>query len=918
MLAASAGQAQPTSLELLGMAEIAGDPIVDGTPAGGLSGIAWEQGSGEYLAISDDRSERAPARFYRLAIELVDGRLAADGARILRAVTLRDRHGATFPERSLDPEELAISDDGFYISSEGDAKRSIPPFVSLFDDSGRMIRDLPIPRRYLPDGRTTGVRDNLAFEGLAITPDRRFLFAATENALTQEGPASAPGVSSLSRVLRWDLVHGGAPQEFLYRVEGINVSPPEPSDFLVNGLVSLLAFDDERLLALERQWVPGVGLSVRLYAVSLRGLDDVTAIDPPATFVLPVAEKTLLLDFAELGTRLDNFEGMTFGPPLADGRRTLFVISDDNFNPDLQRTLILGFAAGFEPVTIAGIQGAVQRSPLEGRWVAGVEGVVTAVDVRSRSRGFWIESERPDDDPATSEGLFVEWEGADTLTPGQRVTVGGRVVESGSGKNLPMTTLRLASLAVREQLGTLPPPPRLGRDRQVPHRVDDDGATQFEPADDALDFWESLEGMRLEIPPGTVVGPTRSFGEISLLPDGAPAVARTARGGVLLVPDDEQLARVLVGRRLSGVMPDLAVGDRVEEAFTGIVDYGFSNYKVQTLAPLVTSPPAACSGRTSLTDRRGRLTLATLNLENLSIANGADRMPAFGTVLTDELGAPAIVALEEVQDDSGPANDGVVTSERTIAGLVAAIRAAGGPRYEATWIDPENNRDGGQPSGNIRVAVLFDPARVELVRRGEAGAHLATEVEGSGRSTRLTRSPGRVAPDTKAFDPAAGEGVRKSLAAEFRVGRRSLFVIANHLSSKWDDDRSFGARQPPLRSTAEKRAAQARELRHFADSILAADPRARIVFLGDFNEPPWDEGISWLSRPPMVNLAGRIPPGELYTFNFEGISQAIDHVVVSPSLAAEAEIELVHRNSDCPDTVRVSDHDPVVVRLKLR
>ncbi|MEZ5314292.1 MAG: hypothetical protein R2862_11945 [Thermoanaerobaculia bacterium] len=126
-------------------------------------------------------------------------------------------------------------------------------------------------------------------------------------------------------------------------------------------------------------------------------------------------------------------------------------------------------------------------------------------------------------------------------------------------------------------------------------------------------------------------------------------------------------------------------------------------------------PPAApdLAGRAARTAG-----LATLNLENLSIANGADRMPAFGRVLTDELGAPAIVALEEVQDDSGPANDGVVTAERTSRVPVAAIRAAGGPRYEATWIDPENNRDGGQPSGNIRIALLFDPARVEPVLGG--------------------------------------------------------------------------------------------------------------------------------------------------------------------------------------------------------
>ena len=701
----------------------------------------------------------------------------------------------------------------------------------------------------------------------------------------------------------------------------MNVTPPSPTDFLVNGLVELTAFDDRRLLALERQWVPGVGLSIRLYAISLEGLADVAGVATNSTAREPTAAKTLLLDFKDLGITLDNFEGMDFGPTLPDGRRSFFVVSDDNFDAAKQSTFVAGFAVGFERLSIAALQGATHRSPLEGRFVSGVEGVVTATEFTKRDRGFWLESESPDGDPATSEAIYVAWEGADTLRAGQRVRVGGRVEERASGKNLPVTTLALIALENLSGNAALPAPPRLGRDFVIPQSADDDGLARFEPATDAIDLWESLESMRVEVPAGTVIGPTRSFGDIALLPDGAEVAVRTARGGVTFDPAGPDLDRVIVGRRLAGKMPDFAVGDRVDAAFVGIVDYGFTTYRVQPLAPLATSTQAACGERTALAAARGSLTLATLNVENLSIARGEkdeDRMPTFGKVIAEELGAPAIVALEEIQDDSGVADDGTVTSRKTVDAFIAAIVAAGGPRYEAAWIDPEDKRDGGQPGGNIRVVLLFDPLRAALVQRGTAGATDSTAITGEGRRAALTLSPGRLAATSTAFSNPSGEGVRKSLAAEFRIGRKSLFVIANHLTSKWDDDKLYGSRQPPVTPTGKKRLEQMRELRTFAESLLAADPNANLVILGDLNEPEWADGLVHLSRPPLVNLIGKLPPGDRYTFNFEGISQAIDHVVVSPALAESAELDIVHRNADCPDSQRVSDHDPIVARVRLR
>ncbi|MEO8275723.1 MAG: esterase-like activity of phytase family protein [Thermoanaerobaculia bacterium] len=913
----------PTSLELLGESALPAGTEVDGVAVGGLSGLAFDAGSGKFLALSDDRSEHAPARFYSASIDLVEGKPVL---RVDSATTLLAADGHPYPSRGLDPEGIAVDATHLFISSEGEAKVGQAPFVAEFDRSGRFVRELAISDRFRPTLKgDAGVRDNLGFEALGLTPDGRYLFSGAENGLVQESAAASPGVPSLSRLLRWDLERGGPPEELLYRVEAISVTPPSPTDVLVNGLVELIALDAEHLLTLERQWVPGVGVQIRLFAVSLTGLTDVAEIDPPATLSMRTAAKTLILDFADLGLPLDNFEGMTFGPPLPDGRRTLFVVSDDNFNADLQKTFLLALAADASPLTIANLQGRDQRSPLAGRWVVGVEGVVTATEDSPKSKGFWMESAVPDDDVATSDGIYAAWEGAFTLHVGERVKVGGRVEERAAAGGLPVTTLRVVALESMDdehaQPAALPPPIRLIRDRRIPSVIDDDALTRFEPASDAIDFWESLEGMRVEVPAGTVVSATRAFGDFALLADGASLAGgmRTAAGGLLPGVADQLFERVILSRRISGKMPDLAVGDRIDAPMTGIVDYGFSNFRVQLLAPPVVSDSHAssCGERTALIAGDHRLTLATFNVENFSVADAGPRIARLGRAIAEGLGGPSVVGLEEVQDDSGVADDGVVTSQATLAALVAAITGAGGPRYEPVVIDPENDHDGGQPGGNIRVALLYDPSRLTLVRRGAARANDEVSIVGRGRTMSLSLSPARLAAKSPAFDLRTGEGVRKPLAVEFELDGAPLFVIVNHWTSKWDDDRAFGARQPPLAPTAAKRLAQATVVRGFVDRLLGASPGARIVVLGDFNESEHEPATAAMGAPPLRDLVLGIAAADRYSFNFEGNSELIDHIVVSPALAAGAEADIVHLNTNCPDSLRVSDHDPVVARVVL-
>jgi hypothetical protein len=912
-----------TSLTLVGRTVLPRGLEHGGTRVGGLSGLAFDEAAGVFWAISDDRGQFGPVRAYALRIDLHpragEPDLPSPAVTVERVLSLTDRKGRPWGEGAIDPEGIALVPGGFLVSTEAIPRRGVPAVIAEHGPDGRLRRELPLPAAYRP-GPGRGGRDNLGFEGLALTRDGRLLFAGIENALEQDGPVADVGVPSPARILRFDLRGEAPPAEFVYVVDAVTPAPPREGAFRVTGLSDLLPLGADRLLVLERQFVEGLGNAVRIYDVSLEGATDVSALESLRGAEFVPARKSLLLDLAETGIPLENYEGMTFGPRLPDGRGTLVLVSDDNFNPAQEATTFLVFAVERSPMTISRIQGAGHRSPYEGSWVSGVPGVVTAVDRDPRAPGFWFESDRPDEDPATSEGVFVLHPGSASLAPGQAVTVSGRVEEVEFPRSLPLTRLRASSVGLLATSPPLPPPVRLFAGEPWPSVVDDDPAS-FDPASSALDRWESLEGMRVEIPGGMVVGPSSGRGDLALRPDGAPSVPRTRAGGVLLPETGPSLDRVFLGPRLSGPLPAVDVGARLAGPITGVVDYSFSSYRVWPLEPVVVEAAGdGCEAATSLRGDASHLTIGSFNVENLTVAGPADRFARLGEVIAGGMRAPDLIALQEVQDDSGPAGkmDGVVTSRRTLEALVAGISAAGGPRYEAVWIDPVEGAEGGQPGGNIRVAFLLNPARVTLVRRGVAGPLDGTEPEGRGKDLRLTLSPGRVAPRSAAFTLTEGEGVRRSLALELRFRGRTLFVVGNHWSSKSDDDRAFGPVQPPRTPTAARRLAQAVEVRAFADRLLAADPKARIVVLGDLNDFEHSEPVRLLAAPPLENLVLRVPAESRYTFNFEGGSQVLDHVVVSPSLAAGATVEILHVNSDCSNAKRTSDHDPVVVRLRPR
>lgn len=599
-----------------------------------------------------------------------------------------------------------------------------------------------------------------------------------------------------------------------------------------------------------------------------------------------------------------------------------------------------GFTGGSASVTVTDddlrihdIQGAAHISPLVGQLVSNVAGIVTA----KSSNGFYMQDPQPDTDPATSEGLFVflgtNAPQLSTINVGDAVLVNGTVVEfrpggSGGTDNLTLTEISNPgrSVTVQSSGNALPAPTVIGLGGRTPPTViienDTNGSVEdasdndFDPAQDGIDFYESLEAMLVQVNDALAVGPTSDFGEIPVVADnGANAGPRSARGGVIIGDDysDFNPERIIIDDTIVSNPPALKVNDRFGSPVIGVLDYSFGNFKLYNTQPW----PSVIDGGltrevTSLTSNGNQLTVASFNVENLSPNNSADKFNELASLIVNNLKSPDIIGIEEVQDNNGATNDAVVDADQTLNLLIAAIQRAGGPAYEYRQINPVDDQDGGQPGGNIRVAFLFKPGRVKFVDRPGGTPTASTTVVAGKKGPELSFSPGRIAPTDPAFEDS-----RKPLAGEFVVNGRTFFVIVNHFNSKGGDDPLFGRFQPPERSSEDQRIAQAQIVNDFVDSILALDPNANVVVLGDLNDFEFSPTIETLKGEVLNDLVELLPKPERYTYVFDGNSQVLDHILISDYLFARGvpEYDVVHVNAEFPD--QASDHDPEVARFTL-
>jgi predicted extracellular nuclease len=576
--------------------------------------------------------------------------------------------------------------------------------------------------------------------------------------------------------------------------------------------------------------------------------------------------------------------------------------------------------------TIQDVQGDGFVSPLDDQTVEKVPGVVTALRT-GRTTGFWMQEVSPDTTrTSASSGVFV-FTSSGGVSVGDSVLVTGRVSDFytlASGEtlsttsSLSVTEISPTTITVVSEDNPLPPTlpitPTTVPDTYAPTvpsgNVEDIGTV--DPTRSALEFWEAHEGMLVSVDDAPVVGPGKpQFGEIYVTTK--PDQQRTYRGGTYISSYDMPSGRLLIAP-ISGNVPPADVGDVLTGTTSGPVDWStFGGYDIAAttvgtwqdngLTPNVASPQAA-----------DQLAIATYNVENLAPGDPASKYERLAAGVVTNLASPDIVTLEEIQDNTGATDDGTVAADQTLTKLTAAIAAAGGPSYQWAEIDPVNDEDGGQPGGNIRVAFLYNPDRVTFVERPGGDATTAVGVtEDSDGTASLTASPGRIDPTNPAWEDS-----RKPLAGEFVFQGTNVFLVAIHFYSKGGVQSADGRFQPPTRSSEVQRVQQATVVNAFVKDLLAVDPDANIVLAGDFNDYQFSPAVKTLTDDgaTLTDLITTLPLDQQYTYNFNGISQVLDHIFVSKVLSAPGavEYEVIHLNSEFSD--QVSDHDPQVVRIR--
>ncbi|MET9518300.1 esterase-like activity of phytase family protein [Streptomyces sp. NPDC002994] len=317
------------------------------TTVGGLSGVDRDRCTGEYVFISDDRSFLQPARFYTAKLDVdADGVHSVDftGTR-----PLRQADGSVYPSpalgdgKAVDPEEIRVDplDCRYWWGQEGDRPAVagppvIQPSIEISDPDGTHRGSLRLPENYTITAER-GPRRNQAVEALTFGARGRLVTSAVEGPLLQDGPVPDLTHGALVRITQ-QTRGGRVLGQFAYPIEKIFAeSDPDSPWGPDTGVPSLLAFPDDpdRYLVLERTWVAGSGYKIRLYDATTRGATDVRAVDSLAgRHVVPMRKK-LVADFHTLGlSTVDNTEGMTWGPVLPSGERSLVLVSDDNFDKD--------------------------------------------------------------------------------------------------------------------------------------------------------------------------------------------------------------------------------------------------------------------------------------------------------------------------------------------------------------------------------------------------------------------------------------------------------------------------------------------------------------------------------------------------------------------------------------------------------
>lgn len=595
---------------------------------------------------------------------------------------------------------------------------------------------------------------------------------------------------------------------------------------------------------------------------------------------------------------------------------------------------------------ISEIQGTRFLSPFVGDIVT-TTGIVTAsavVENAPYGHIAYIQTKTNDLNPKTSEGIKLYFEKSPKIKVGDLLKLTGTVYEESTNALNALTTTSLRDISSLKILSSNHSLPEAIFLKKIPsvHYSTYAGNLHLKPEldlKDAIDFYESFEGMRVKIESPRVVGfrggketldDEKGHLTLFVIPHTKKPKLLTDKGGVYTKPDKHIYNPDILAISSGDLTPHLnlkkvyKVGDVIPGEIEGIITFtknlfGEGEYLFQVpqkseaiedfnrlfvsenLVPLSSRPKL----EGELTE--DSLTIAAYNIKNLSaISKDKKRLRATGEMIHTNMRCPDVIGLVEIQDNNGEDFDGSSEAQKTLDALISFIPKEGdcaGVEYEAINVNPLSHREGGVPGANIRVAFIYNKNRLGFSENPPPTPLTETFILPSGH---LNHNPGRIAPNSEAF-----RNTRKSVVAEFTFKGEPVFVIVNHFNSKISDTSYFSVMQPVVRNTEIKRGKLANVINQFVTRIEKYNPQANIAVLGDFNAYVNEQPMKILEGNNLYNMIRTLPRNEWYTTNHNGNSQSLDYIFVNSNLRDKHKsFQIPQVNSDFMG--RLSDHDPVI------
>lgn len=556
--------------------------------------------------------------------------------------------------------------------------------------------------------------------------------------------------------------------------------------------------------------------------------------------------------------------------------------------------------------TISDIQGAGHVSEYLKLNVTDVQGVVTFVI--DASNFIMQEADNTTFDGVKSNAIKVN-ESSHGKVVGDSVKVSGMVAEVGGASRLTDTIIN-ATTVTYTGTATVPTALVIGTDLMPPNKIiDNDSFAIFDPIEDGIDFWESIEYMRVSFPDAQIVGPIYDNDSPIVVPSTTNNTFNK-NGGLNIAEDDYNPEKIML-EGVSGKNYDS--GDKFDADLIGFVENFTNGYRVNTNKVFPTVTKANIQQEvTHISQADDKLTVASYNIENFSnnIANTPDaKVTKIAGTFVKNMKSPDIITLVEVQDNDGETNSGNADASESYERLIAAITAKGGPNYQWTDVTPIDNTVGGAPGGNIRVGYLFNPERVTLVEG----------TKGTGIQGNSWTDAGNLALNPGFIDPTKFNDTRKPLAAEFDFQGERVVVFGAHLNSKGGDGSLWGPTQPPVLGSVPERLGLAQAINDFIDEGLAKNPDLNIVVAGDMNDFEFTSALETLKGGVLTNMVDKVPVEDRFSYFFQGNNQVLDHILVSNNLVSTTVADMIHINANFTEAQgRASDHDPVLVQIDLK